>query len=150
MTAIWNEQTTRGLPPEQILEQLNAFCSQSAVAHLGITFSKITDDSLEATLTLDHRTQQPWGLLHGGISAALAETLGSAGSGLMCDENHLAVGTELSISHLKGVKKGIVTGVTKPLHLGSSSQVWQIEIFDEEGNLCAISRLTNRILEKRA
>ncbi|QLB19819.1 hotdog fold thioesterase [Mannheimia granulomatis] len=149
MTAIWNPQATRGLAPEQIIEQMNLFCQQSAVAHLGIRFSKITDNTLEATLTLDHRTQQPCGLLHGGISAALAETLGSAGSGLMCDENQVAVGTELSISHLKSVKQGVVTGVAKPLHLGGSSQVWQIEIFDEEGNLCAISRLTNRILEKR-
>lgn len=149
MTAIWNPQATRGLPSEQILEQMNLFCQQSAVAHLGIRFSKITDDSLEATLTLDHRTQQPWGLLHGGVSAALAETLGSAGSGLMCDENQFAVGTELNISHLKSVKKGIVTGVAKPLHLGGSSQVWQIEIFDDEGNLCAVARLANRILDKR-
>lgn len=149
MTAIWNKKTTQGLSAEQIIEQLNVFCRQSAVAHLGITFSKITDNSLEATLALDHRTQQPWGLLHGGVSAALAETLGSAGASLTCDENHLAVGSELNISHLKSIKKGAVTGVTKPLHLGGSSQVWQIEIFDEEGNLCAISRLTNRILEKR-
>ncbi|WP_272955601.1 hotdog fold thioesterase [Mannheimia pernigra] len=149
MTAIWNSQMTKDLSPEQIIDKLNHFCSQSAVAHLGIKFSKITDDTLEATLPLDHRTQQPFGLLHGGVSAALAETLGSAGSSLMCNADQIAVGTELSISHLKSVKKGMVTGVTKPLHLGGSSQVWQIELFDEEGNLCAISRLTNRILEKR-
>lgn len=149
MTAIWNKHTIYGLSPEQILEKLNTFCRHSAVAHLGITFSKITDNTLEATLTLDHRTQQPWGLLHGGVSAALAETLGSAGAGLTCDENHVAVGTELNISHLKSIKQGNVLGVTRPLHLGNSSQVWQIEIFDEQGNLCAISRLTNRVLEKR-
>lgn len=137
---IWKKTTT--------LEQLNQFCQNSAVAHLGIEFSAIGDDWLEAKLTLDHRTCQPFGLLHGGVSAALAETLGSATAFLCCEEHQIPVGTELNISHLKSIKQGQATGRATPLHLGRHSQVWQVEIRDDAKHLCASARLSTYLLTK--
>lgn len=137
---IWKQSHT--------LSEMNQFCQGSAVSHLGIEFCHQDSHSLTAKLTLDQRTCQPFGLLHGGISAALAETVGSAASMLCCEENQIAVGSELSISHLKAIKQGEVLGKATPLHLGSSSHVWQIDIIDEQQRLCAAARLTMRVLDK--
>lgn len=130
------------------LDQLNQFCQHSAVAHLGIEFTEIGEQSLTATVPVDTRTVQPFGLLHGGVSALLAETLASAAAMLHCAENQIPVGTELNISHLKAIKNGKATAIATPLHLGKESQVWQVEQRDEQGNLCAVSRVSVKLLNK--
>lgn len=140
MTMIWKKNTT--------LAQLNQLCQHSAVSHLGIEFNAQGEDWLEATVPVDQRTTQPFGLLHGGVSATLAETLGSAAALLCCEEEQFPVGTELNISHLKPVKQGNATGRASPLHLGRDSQVWQVEIRDENNRLSAIARLSVRLLKK--
>lgn len=130
------------------LEALNQLCQGSAVAHLGIEFCGQDERTLSAMLSVDQRTIQPFGLLHGGISAALAETVASAAAMLCCEEHQLPVGAELNISHLKSVKQGIVIAKASPLHLGRESQVWHIEIEDERQRLCAVARLSVRLLNK--
>ncbi len=116
---------------------------RSMLGALGIEITRVEDGLVEATMPVDHRTHQPFGLLHGGASAALAETLGSFGSHfLVAPSGGFAVGLELNINHLRSKKGGVVTGRAKILHQGKSSHVWNIEISDEEGNLIAVSRLT--------
>jgi len=128
---------------DEQLKQVNAFRKNTLMGALGIEFTKLEKGYIEATMPVDARTHQPYGLLHGGASAALAETIASFGSHmLVMDEGGLAVGVELNINHLKGKKSGVVTGKAKILHEGRSSHVWSIEIVDEENNLIAISRLT--------
>ena len=119
------------------------------VTHLGIEFTGIGDDFLEATMPVDHRTIQPMGLLHGGANVALAETLGSLAASLTVDqEKQAVVGLEINANHLKSVRSGKVKGIAKPIHLGKSTQVWEIKIFNEADQLCCISRLTMAILNK--
>lgn len=130
------------------LYQLNQLCQPSAVSHLGIEFTEIGENSLTATVPVDERTIQPFGLLHGGVSALLAETLASAAAMLFCEENQVPVGAELNISHLKAIKAGKAIATAIPLHLGKSSQVWQVEQKDEQGNLCAIARVSVRLMTK--
>ncbi len=118
--------------------------------HIGIVFSELGENFLKATMPVDQRTQQPYGLLHGGASVVLAETLGSVASALVIDtDNFICVGQEINANHIRGVRSGLVTGITKPIHLGSSSHVWEIKIYDEAEKLVCISRLTVAILKKR-
>lgn len=131
------------------LTQLNNTKHQTMVTHLGIEFTGIGDDFLEATMPVDHRTIQPMGLLHGGANVALAETLGSLAASLTVDqEKQAVVGLEINANHLKSVRSGKVKGIAKPIHLGKSTQVWEIKIFNEADQLCCISRLTMAILNK--
>ena len=109
---------------------------------LGIVFTAIGHDSLTATMPVDERTRQPYGLLHGGASALLAETLGSTAGMLCVEEGRGCVGIEINANHLRGVRSGTVTGTARPLHVGRSTQVWEIRIEDEAGRLVCISRLT--------
>lgn len=126
-----------------ILKQVNSLGKSTLLGALGIEFTVATPGYLEATMPVDHRTHQPYGLLHGGASAALAETLGSFGSHMLVQESGgLAVGVELNINHLKSKRHGMVTGKAKILHQGKSSHVWNIEVMDEEGHILAVSRLT--------
>jgi 1,4-dihydroxy-2-naphthoyl-CoA hydrolase len=132
------------------LTQLNNTKHQTMVTHLGIEFTGIGDDFLEATMPVDHRTIQPMGLLHGGANVALAETLGSLAASLTVDpEKQNVVGLEINANHLKSVRSGKVKGVAKPIHIGKSTQVWEIKIFNEAEQLCCISRLTMAILDKK-
>ncbi len=118
--------------------------------HIGIRFSELGENYLKATMPVDERTKQPYGLLHGGASVALAETLGSVASALVIDTEHfICVGQEINANHIRGVRSGYVTGVTHPIHLGASSHVWEIKIYDEAEKLVCISRLTVAILKKR-
>lgn len=118
--------------------------------HIGIRFSELGENYLKATMPVDERTKQPYGLLHGGASVALAETLGSVASALVIDtENFICVGQEINANHIRGVRSGYVTGITHPIHLGASSHVWEIKIYDEAEKLVCISRLTVAILKKR-
>ena len=132
------------------LDQLNLTSQNTMVSHLGIEFSGIGDDYIEATMPVDHRTKQPMGLLHGGANVVLAETLGSIASSLTLEtEKYACVGLEINANHLKSVREGSVRGVAKPIHLGKSTQVWEIKIFNLEDQLCCISRITMAILEKK-
>jgi 1,4-dihydroxy-2-naphthoyl-CoA hydrolase len=118
--------------------------------HIAIRFSEVGDNYLKATMPVDHRTIQPYGLLHGGASVALAETLGSVAAAMVIDpEKFICVGQEINANHLRGVRKGIVTGITTPIHIGGSSHVWEIKIYDESEKLVCISRITVAILAKR-
>lgn len=117
--------------------------------HLGIQFVDVGDDFLKATMPVDHRTHQPYGLLHGGASMALAETLGSVGSALIINtEEFICVGLEINANHIRSVRSGVVTGTATPLHIGSSTHVWDIKITDEQQRLLCTSRLTVAILKR--
>jgi 1,4-dihydroxy-2-naphthoyl-CoA hydrolase len=132
------------------LTQLNTPKMPTLVDHLGLVFTGIGDDFLEATLPVDHRTIQPFGVLHGGASVVLAETLGSVAASLTLDRTKQhAVGLEINANHLRSVREGKVTGTAKPLHVGKSTQVWEIKIVNEAGQLCCISRITMAILDKK-
>lgn len=132
------------------LKQLNTSRIPSMVDHLGIEFTAIGDDFLEATMPVDHRTIQPYGLLHGGANVVLAETLGSVAASLTLDlEKQICVGLEINANHLKSVREGRVKGITKPVHLGKTTQVWEIKIFNGSDQLCCISRITMAILDKK-
>jgi 1,4-dihydroxy-2-naphthoyl-CoA hydrolase len=122
---------------------------QTMSEHIGITFTEIGDDFLKATMPVDHRTKQPYGLLHGGASAVLAETLGSVGSALIIDrDKYICVGIEINANHLRSVSAGKVTGIASPIHVGRSTHVWDIKIKDENEKLICVSRLTVAILLK--
>jgi 1,4-dihydroxy-2-naphthoyl-CoA hydrolase len=134
------------LKRQTTLEQLNAMGEGNMVGLLDIRFDVFTDDTLEATMPVDSRTHQPFGLLHGGASVVLAETLGSV-AGYLCSEGEQkVVGLEVNANHIRSVRGGRVRGVCRALHVGSRHQVWQIEISDEQGRLCCSSRLTTAVV----
>ncbi|MBX2966291.1 MAG: hotdog fold thioesterase [Cyclobacteriaceae bacterium] len=136
--------------PNVTPEILNKMSVNTMVEHLGIVFTAVGDDYLQATMPVDHRTHQPYGLLHGGASVALAETLGSVAAHCCIDINtQYCVGLDINANHVKGIKQGIVTGTTKPIHLGKRTHVWEIRITNEQHELICISRLTMAILDKR-
>jgi 1,4-dihydroxy-2-naphthoyl-CoA hydrolase len=132
------------------LERANGW-HETMVSHLGIVISEIGDDYVRGTMPVDARTHQPYGLLHGGASVALAETLGSLGA-MMCADaaTQLAVGLDINANHVRGVSDGVVTGTARPLHLGRTTQVWEIRIEDERGRLVCIARLTVAIVPRAA
>ena len=131
------------------LAQLNALNANTAVAHLGIEFTEVGDDFLRARVPVDHRTKQPYGLLHGGVSVVLAETLGSVGAACSCPEGHRAVGLDINANHLRSATSGWVTGTAKPVHIGRTTHVWHIDLHNEAGELTCVSRLTMAILAPR-
>jgi 1,4-dihydroxy-2-naphthoyl-CoA hydrolase len=132
------------------LEQLNKSSQSTMINHLGIEFTAIGEDFLEATMPVDHRTIQPMGLLHGGANVVLAETLGSMAASLTIDLSKQAcVGLEINANHTRAVKEGKVRGIAKPIHIGKSTQIWEIKIFNESEKLCCISRITMAILDKK-
>ena len=132
------------------LEALNALSRGTAMEPLGIVFTELGPDYLRGTMPVDARTRQPYGLLHGGASALLAETLGSSAGGLCVDEGQGVVGIEINANHLAGVRSGLVTGTARPLHVGRSTQVWEIRIEDEGGRLACVSRLTLAVVARPA
>ena len=124
------------------LEDITSLSADTAVSHLGIEFTEIGADFVEARMPVDERTMQPMGLLHGGASAALAETLGGAGAYLAVPEGTICLGLEINANHLRPAPRGWVIGRATPLHIGRSTQVWQIAIRDEQDRPICISRLT--------
>ena len=118
----------------------------TAVDHLGMEFLEVGDDFIRARVPVDKRTQQPYGLLHGGVSVVLAETLGSCGAMYACPVGHRAVGLDINANHLKGIKSGWVTGITYPVHVGRTTQVWQIDMSNDAGEMTCVSRITLAIL----
>lgn len=136
-------------PPD--LEQLNASSQGTLMEVLGIRFDAFGDDWLRASMPVDRRTHQPFGLLHGGASVALAETVGSTAALLTLDaERELAVGLDINANHLRGIREGAVSATARPLHLGRSTQVWDIRINDQHDRPACISRLTMAVVPRRA
>lgn len=135
---------------EDAIKTANEYCRNTLSGATGMQFTVVNEGYVEATMPVDERTVQPYGLLHGGASAALAETIGSFGSHvIVAAEGGIAVGIELNINHLKGKKSGLVTGKGTLIHRGKSTHVWSIEIVDEHGVMLAISRLTVMIKTAR-
>ena len=131
------------------LAELNALSHDTAMVPMGIVFTELGPDYLRATMPVDARTRQPYGLLHGGASVLLAETLGSSAGNLCVEEGVLCVGIEINANHLLAVREGVVTGTARPLHIGRSTQVWEIRIEDGGGRLVCISRLTMAVVPRR-
>ncbi len=120
------------------------------VSHLGIEFTAIGEDWLEAKMPVDPRTHQPLGLLHGGASVALAETMGSVAATFCVDlKTQYCVGLDINANHIKSVKSGFVYGKTKPLHIGKKTHVWEIRITNDEKELVCISRITMAVIDRR-
>jgi 1,4-dihydroxy-2-naphthoyl-CoA hydrolase len=131
------------------VEELTAIHINTAVAQLGIEFLEVGDDFIRARVPVDHRTHQPYGLLHGGVSVVLAETLGSCGAAFSCPEGYRAVGLDINANHIKGASSGWVTGITRPVHIGRTTQVWQIDLHNDAGELTCASRITMAVLAPR-
>jgi 1,4-dihydroxy-2-naphthoyl-CoA hydrolase len=133
------------------LASLNGWSANTLIETIGIHITAMGDDWLQGTMPVDRRTHQPYGLLHGGASVALAETLGSMAAMLTLDPaKERAVGLDINANHVRGVTSGTVTGTARPLHLGRSTQVWEIRIEDENGKLVCISRLTMAVVPATA
>jgi 1,4-dihydroxy-2-naphthoyl-CoA hydrolase len=142
-TIIWHKR-------DLSLADLEGLGHHTMGEHIGIQFTEIGPDYIKATMPVDHRTKQPYGLLHGGASVALAETLGSVGAAFVIDQSKfICVGQEINANHIRGARDGYVTGIAKPLHTGTTSHVWEIKIYDEKERLVCVSRITVAILERR-
>lgn len=123
--------------------RLNEISKNTLIEHLGIEFTELGDDFLKARMPVDSRTKQPAGILHGGASAALAETLGSVAAGLCVDpEKKRVVGLEINVNHIRPVQEGWIVAITQPVHVGNTTQIWEIRIHNEEDKLVSVSRLT--------
>ncbi len=131
------------------LADLAPFGPETMAEHLGMEWTEIGDDFIKIKMPVDHRTKQPYGLLHGGASCALAETAGSVASHLVIDSGkYSSVGLEINANHIRSARQGYVTGIATPLHLGANTHVWDIKIYDDLEKLICISRLTVAILNK--
>ncbi|TDW97022.1 hotdog fold thioesterase [Dinghuibacter silviterrae] len=140
MPSIW-------LNPGVTIADIQPLSDRTMAGHLGILFTEIGNNFLTGTMPVDHRTHQPAGLLHGGASCVLAETLGSVASYLVIDPTQAQpVGLEINANHIRGVRSGLVTGTATSIHLGKTTHVWDIRIRDEGGHLVCISRLTVAII----
>lgn len=137
-------------PPELTTDSLNKLSAHTMVEHIGITFTEVGPDYIRARMPVDYRTQQPYGLLHGGASVVLAETLGSvAAHCVVMKENRYCVGLEINANHIRPVKDGYVIGTARPVHIGKRTQVWEIKITNESDELVCISRITLAVLETK-
>ncbi len=142
MSSIWQKPVT--------VEMLTTISANSASSHLGIEFVEIGDNFITARVPVDERTRQPYGLLHGGVSVVLAETLGSLGAAMSSPEGTRAVGLDINANHLRSATSGWVTGTARPIHRGRTTHVWQIELHNEAGEMTCISRITMAILAPKA
>jgi uncharacterized protein (TIGR00369 family) len=140
--SIWKKPLT--------VELLSNTSANTAASHLGIEFLEVGEDFITARVPVDQRTRQPYGLLHGGVSVVLAETLGSNGAYFAAPEGCLAVGLDINANHLRGATSGWVTGTARPVHIGRTTQVWQIDLRNDASELTCVSRITMAILEPRA
>ena len=131
------------------LDILNAIHVDTAVAWLGVEFLEVGDDFIRARIPVDKRTRQPYGLLHGGVSVVLAETLGSCGAAYAAPRGHRTVGLDINANHLKGATTGWVIGITRPVHIGRTTQVWQIDMRNDAGDMTCVSRITMAVLAPR-
>jgi len=132
------------------VEKLKPLGLNTMATYIGIEWVEVGENFIKAKMPVDQRTNQPYGLLHGGASCVLAETLGSVASAMAIDHSKFyCVGIEINANHIRGVKEGYVTGVVQPLHLGSTTHVWDIKIHDEKEKLVCVSRLTVAILIRK-
>ena len=131
------------------VERLNQLSHGTAMEPLGILFTEVGPDFVRGTMPVDERTRQPYGLLHGGASVLLAETLGSSAGNLCVPEGKLCVGIEINANHVRAARDGVVTGTARPVHVGGRTQVWEIRIEDAAGELVCISRLTLAVISAR-
>ncbi|MBX3620746.1 MAG: hotdog fold thioesterase [Rhizobacter sp.] len=138
MPAIWKQPAS--------VEILTALSVNTASTYVGIEFLEVGDDYLSARMPVDPRTRQPAGILHGGMSVVLAETLGSCGAALAAPRGHRVVGLDINANHLRAVTEGWVTGVARPIHIGRTTQVWQIDMRNDDGKLTCVSRITMAVL----
>ena len=138
MPRLWTQPVTT--------QTLTDIHKDTAVERLGIEFLEVGDDFIRARVPVDTRTRQPYGILHGGVSVVLAETLGSCGAAFAAPEGHRAVGLDINANHLRATTSGWVTGTARPVHVGRTTQVWQIDLQDEQGRLTCVSRLTMAVL----
>lgn len=142
MVAIWKKSDVD-------VDVLNMLSVNTMAEVLDIRFTEIGDSYLRANMPVDKRTHQPYGLLHGGASAVLAETVGSVASSLCIDsDRQICVGIEINCNHIKGIRNGYVVATVTPLHIGATTHVWDIKIHDEKEKLICVSRLTVAILKK--
>jgi len=132
------------------VEILTAIHVDTTVAHLGIEFLEVGDDFIRARVPVDARTRQPLGLLHGGVSVVLAETLGSCGAAFAAPPGQRVVGLDINANHLRGATSGWIGGIGRPLHVGRTTQVWQVELSNEQGQLTCVSRITMAVLAAQA
>lgn len=140
--AIWKQDVS--------LEHINGWSANTMMETLGIRITEIGDDWLRGTMPVDHRTHQPYGLLHGGASVVLAETLGSTAAMLTLDPaQEVAVGLDINANHIRGVRSGTVTGTARMVHIGRTTQVWEIRLETETGELVCISRITMAVIPAR-
>ncbi|AIR66155.1 1,4-dihydroxy-2-naphthoyl-CoA hydrolase [Enterobacter sp. Ap-916] len=135
---IWRREAT--------LAALNKMGANNMVGHVGIEFTRFDDNEIEATMPVDERTRQPFGLLHGGASVVLAETLGSVAGYLCTEGDQKVVGLEVNANHIRSAREGVVRGVCRAVHAGRRHQVWQIDIYDQQDQLCCTSRLTTAVV----
>jgi 1,4-dihydroxy-2-naphthoyl-CoA hydrolase len=135
--------------PKMTVAAINQMCEQTLAANLGIEFTEVGVDFLCARMPVDSRTIQPFGLLHGGASIVLAETMGSVASTALIDlSTQAAVGLDINGNHLRTVREGFVSGTVRPIHIGRRTHVWEIRIEDDEGRLINVSRLTMMIIQR--
>jgi len=138
MTAIWKQPAS--------VEILTAIHVDTAPARLGIEFLEVGDDFIRARVPVDSRTKQPAGILHGGVSVVLAETLGSCGAAFASPKGHRAVGLDINANHIRSASEGWVTGIARPVHVGRTTHVWHIDLTNDKGQLTCVSRITMAIL----
>ncbi|EER59138.1 thioesterase superfamily protein [Acidovorax delafieldii 2AN] len=131
------------------LSLLNETNANTAATHLGIEITEVGDDFLRGRVPVDERTRQPFGILHGGVSVVLAETLGSIGAFYACPEGHRGVGLDINANHIRAASSGWVTGTARAVHIGRTTQVWQIDMANDAGELTCVSRITMAILAPR-
>ena len=141
MSGIWKQAVSA--------ESLNTLHRDTAPAHLGMEFLEVGDDYITGRIPVDNRTRQPYGILHGGVSVVLAETLGSCGAAFAVPKGYRAVGLEVNANHLRSASEGWVTGTARPFHLGRTTQVWQIEMVNDKGERTCVSRITMAVLAPR-
>jgi 1,4-dihydroxy-2-naphthoyl-CoA hydrolase len=135
---------------ELSLNDFNELGKGTMGEYLGIEWSEPGGDFVKATMPVDHRTKQPYGLLHGGASCVLAETIGSVASAMVVDHTrYYCVGLEINANHIRSVREGFVTGIARPLHLGANTHVWDIKITDEKERLVCVSRLTVAVIKRK-
>jgi 1,4-dihydroxy-2-naphthoyl-CoA hydrolase len=135
----------------QTVADLNGNAAGTLIANLGILFTEIGDDFIRGTMPVDARTVQPYGLLHGGSSVALAETLGSTGAAMCVDAaEYQVVGQEINANHVRAARRGLVTGTARAVHVGGRTQVWSIEILNDAHKLVCISRITMAVIKRGA
>ena len=132
------------------VEKLRPIGINTMAEHLGIEWTEVGDNFIKAKMPVDHRTNQPYGLLHGGASCVLAETIGSVASAMVIDHSKfICVGLEINANHIRGIKSGFVIGTALPLHIGSTTHVWDIRLHDEDHKLICVSRLTVAIMPRK-